>query len=120
MAKVLIVDDDQAILDIVEIWLEGEGHSVQKALDGDAALEQSDAEDFDLMITDIIMPKTEGIQLIIKIRKKHENMRIIAISGGKNKEGNYLDAAKKLGADSILSKPLEQTSFVNAVNDLLN
>ena len=120
MANVLVVDDDQAILGVIEFWLSREGHSIYKAPDGEAALDQLSIEKFDLMVTDIIMPKTEGIQLIIEIRKTYENMNIIAISSVRKEAGNYLDAAKKLGANTILSKPLEQASFVSAVNALLN
>ncbi len=119
MAKVLVVDDDQAILDIVELWLESEGHSVSQALDGDLALDRLKAEDFDVLITDLIMPKTESIQLIMNIRKTHKKMGILAISGGGKKGANYLGAAEKLGADAILAKPLEQSQIVSAVEALL-
>ncbi len=119
MANVLIVDDDHAILDVIEIWLESEGHSIRKMLDGEAALRCLKTEDFDLIITDIIMPKTEGIQVILEIRKSRKNMGIIAISGGSKKGVNYLDAAEKLGADAILAKPLEQSSFIKTVEEVL-
>ena len=68
MANILLVDDDQAILDIVGLWLENEGHTVVKAHDGEIALSSLDDKKFDVMITDIIMPKTEGIELIREIR----------------------------------------------------
>ncbi|MDP7602015.1 MAG: response regulator [Rhodospirillales bacterium] len=72
MANVLIVDDDQAILDIVRLWLKKEEHSMSQALDGDIALDTLNDEKFDVMITDIIMPRTEGIQLIFEIRQTHK------------------------------------------------
>lgn len=124
MAKILIVDDDQIILDVMDLWLKSKGHSISQAHDGDEALDLLHAEDFDLMITDLIMPRTEGIQLILEVRRTHKVMGIIAISsGGKKgseKAGNYLNAAEKLGADAILAKPLEQGILIRTVNALLN
>ncbi len=120
MANVLIVDDDQAILDIVGLWLENEGHTVAHALDGDIALNSLKDQDFDVVITDIIMPRTEGIQLIREIRQSQKNMGIVAISAGGKKGANYLKAAKSMGANTILSKPLDQDKIVSAVKDLLD
>jgi DNA-binding NtrC family response regulator len=120
MANVLVVDDDQAILDIVELWLRSEGHTVSQALDGDVALNSLDEEDFDVMITDLIMPRTEEIQLILEIRRTHKDMGIVAISAGGKKGVSYLDAAKKLGADTIISKPLDQDKVIGAVETLLH
>jgi CheY-like chemotaxis protein len=119
MAKVLVVDDDQAILDIIKLWLENEGHAVSLAMDGDEALDSLNNEEFDVMITDLIMPKTEGIQLILEIRRTHKNIGIVAISGGGRNGANYLESAKKLGANSILSKPLAQSDVISAVENLI-
>jgi CheY-like chemotaxis protein len=119
LARILVVDDDQAILDIIELWLENEGHSIAKVLDGELALSALRSDDFDVMITDLIMPKTEGIQLIREIRQTHKDLGIIAISGGGRKGVNYLGAAEKLGANTVLSKPLQQNGIIDAVNALL-
>ncbi len=119
MAKVLVVDDDQAMLDIIDLWLTSEGHSVTQALDGKLALKSISNEDFDVMITDLVMPETEGITLIRETRLTHKDMKILAISGGGKGGINYLDAARKLGADNALSKPLTQSGVVDAVNALL-
>ena len=120
MANVLLVDDDQAILDIVGLWLENEGHTVVKAHDGEIALSSLDDKKFDVMITDIIMPKTEGIELIREIRRKRKKMGIVAISAGGKHGANYLNAAKSMGANTVISKPLEQEIIVSAVADLLH
>ena len=89
MANVLIVDDDQAILDIVRLWLKKEEHSMSQALDGDIALDTLNYKKFDVMITDIIMPRTEGIQLILEICQTHKKMGIVTISAGGKKGPNY-------------------------------
>jgi YesN/AraC family two-component response regulator len=74
----------------------------------------------DLLITDIIMPQKEGLELIIELRKKNKGLKIIAISGGGRigPEG-YLPLAKRLGADLVFQKPLVQKEFMNAISKLL-
>ena len=120
MANVLVVDDDQAILDIVGLWLENEGHSVVQVLDGTLAINSLKEQSFDLVITDIIMPNTEGIELIRKIRQSHNDMCIVAISAGGKHGANYLNAAKTMGANKVISKPLDQEKIVSAVEALLH
>ena len=119
MAKILVVDDDQAILGLIKLWLENEGHTVGQAMDGDQALDSLKNEEFDVVITDLIMPKTEGIQLILELRRSHKKIGIVAISGGGKNGANYLESAKKLGADAILSKPLVKSDVVGLVDNLL-
>ena len=119
MAKVLVVDDDQAILDIIKLWLENEGHTVSQAVDGDQALNTLNNTNFDVVITDLIMPKTEGIQLIRELRQSDKDIGIVAISGGGKNGANYLNSAKMLGANNILFKPLVQSDIVSVVENLL-
>ena len=89
---------------------------MSQALDGDIALDTLNDEKFDFMI----MPRTEGIQLILEIRQTHKKMGIVAISAGGKKSANYLKAAKTLGADTIISKPLNQEKIVSTVEVLLH
>jgi len=72
------------------------------------------------MITDIIMPRTEGIELIRETRQSHKNMGIVAISAGGKNGANYLAAAKSFGANTVISKPLDQEKIIDAVADLLH
>ncbi|MBT3991973.1 MAG: response regulator [Rhodospirillaceae bacterium] len=120
MAHILIADDDQIILDLTRHWLEQGGHSVAGALSGQDAQRQLCAGSFDLLITDLAMPNVDGIELIQDVKKLMPALKILAMSG-KDKTGTgILKAAKVLGADSTISKPLEQVSFVEAAEALLS
>jgi YesN/AraC family two-component response regulator len=70
----------------------------------------------DLIITDIVMPKMEGIELIMNLRRDFPKIKIIAISGGKP---YYLYMAKKLGIDGIFTKPLNHQAFLQAVKRVI-
>ena len=74
----------------------------------------------DLLITDIVMPEKEGLELIFELRRKNPDLKIIAISGGGrfHYEG-YLTSAKHLGANLVFQKPLDHREFINGISDLL-
>jgi CheY-like chemotaxis protein len=94
--------------------LESEGYEVQEASGGKEALQSYARSPPDLILTDIVMPDTEGIELIMKIRISDPNLKIIAMSGS-----NYLDIAEKLGADHLLAKPFSNKALLNAVKATL-
>ena len=75
---------------------------------------------YDLIITDILMPKKEGLETLREIREEFPNIGIIAISGG-GRLGNmdFLFAAGLLGADSVLAKPFSNKQITDSVNDCL-
>jgi DNA-binding response OmpR family regulator len=121
MGKILVFDDEPYILLMIKKMLEREGHEVDLALNGREGMELFEKNKPDLVITDIIMPEKEGLETILELRKKHPELKIIAISGGGRigPEG-YLPSAKQLGADMVFQKPLVQKEFVMAVSVLLN
>ena len=120
MARILIFDDELAILLMLKKMLEKAGHEVAIALNGVEGMELFDKNTPDLIITDIIMPQKEGLETIIELRQKHPDLKIIAISGGgRIGPGEYLQTAKFLGANLVLSKPLIQKEFLEAVSLLL-
>lgn len=121
MAKILVFDDEPSILLMIKKMLEKAGHEVDIALNGREGMELFENNKPDLVITDIIMPEKEGLETIIEIRKKHPDMKIIAISGGGRIGPNgYLPGAKLLGANMVFQKPLDQKEFIEAVTKLLN
>jgi DNA-binding response OmpR family regulator len=120
MAKILVLDDEPAILLMIKKMLEKEGHEVDLALNGREGMELFEKNKPDLVITDIIMPEKEGLETILELRKKHPELKIIAISGGgRIGPQGYLPSAKYLGADLVFQKPLIQKEFVEAVSALL-
>jgi len=120
MAKILLVDDDPDIRSLLKIMLTGQGHEVVEATDGTQALRQAEAEPFDLVLTDLIMPDKEGIETIMELRKKFPRIRIIAMSGGGvGRQEDYLGLAGKLGAMRTLAKPFGIQELNEAVDAVL-
>jgi YesN/AraC family two-component response regulator len=72
--------------------------------------------EYDLVITDLIMPQFDGIELIRKIKNDLPTYKIIAISGSRP---YYLYIAKKIGVNSVFTKPLDKNLFINAVTEIL-
>ena len=121
MAKILIIDDDPSILTMLKKMLEKAGYEVDTASNGSEGLKKIERCPPDLLVTDIVMPEKEGLELIFYLKGKNPELKIVAISGGGrfNYEG-YLTGAKLLGADLIFQKPLVHKEFVQAVSDLIN
>jgi CheY-like chemotaxis protein len=121
MAKILVLDDEPSILLMMKKMLEKAGHEVDIALNGKEGMVLFEKNRPDLLITDIIMPEKEGLETIFEVRRKHPDLKIIAISGGGRIGPNgYLPGAKLLGADMVFQKPLVQKDFMDAVSGLLN
>jgi DNA-binding response OmpR family regulator len=120
MAKILVLDDEAAIVLMIKKMLEKAGHEVDMALNGRDGMILFEKNRPDLLITDIIMPEKEGLETIFELRQKYPDLKIIAISGGGriSSEG-YLPGAKLLGADMVFPKPLDQKEFMQAVTTLL-
>ncbi len=120
MPRVLVIDDEIQVRKLTRQMLELEGHSVLEASDGDSGIEIVDANEIDLIITDIIMPGKEGIETILELKQKNPNIGIIAISGGgRIGPDGYLDLARRFGASQTFSKPFDRQELVQAVKDLL-
>jgi YesN/AraC family two-component response regulator len=121
MAKILIIDDDPSILTMLKRMLEKAGYEVDIASNGSEGLEKIESCPPDLLVTDIVMPEKEGLELIFYLRRKNPELKIVAISGGGrfNYEG-YLTSAKLLGADLTFQKPLVHKEFIQAISDLIS
>lgn len=119
MATVLLIDDDAHIRAFVERLLRSAGYEVISAGDGKAGLEALRLHNPDLVITDIIMPKQEGIETITRIREASQ-VPIIAISGSIVTENfDPLRDAGALGADVTIAKPFRGADLLAAVAKLL-
>jgi CheY-like chemotaxis protein len=120
MAKVLVIDDDPGFRRMVNLVLTRAEHIVIEAEDGNFGLLRFEEEKPDLVISDIVMPGKEGIETIREIRALSPATPIIAMSGGGASIGlEYLDAAGKLGASSILAKPFRPADLAEMVKRLL-
>lgn len=118
-ARILVIDDDEAFRGVVRRILEGGGHSVTEAANGSSVSALLRDRPADLVITDIFMPDMDGIETILQIRKEFPAARIIAMSDDSAGSMLYLNAASKLGADSIIAKPFPAGLLLSAVTKLL-
>jgi CheY-like chemotaxis protein len=121
MATILLVDDEEFSRATTRKMLEEQGHSVLEASSGAQAMMDIRANAFDLVITDVIMPNMDGIELMIELRKLQPSLPVLAISGGGRTHNlDILDAAEQLGATSVLAKPFAQANLIEVVTRLLD
>lgn len=120
MARVLLIDDEADLLAPMEMALAAAGHEVTALGDGAEALRRLDPADFDLVVTDIVMPRTDGLETLRALRRENPDLKIIAISGGGLMDPAYhLRMAERLGAARTLTKPFTLKALVEAVEHLL-
>ncbi|VYU38877.1 response regulator [Clostridium tertium] len=114
--RILIVDDEKEIRDLVDIYLKGEGYETLKAENGEEALKLLEKEKVDLIILDIMMPKVNGIEACLKIREERE-MPIIMLSAKSEDMDKILGL--NTGADDYLTKPFNPLELVARVKSQL-
>jgi len=120
MSRILIVDDDEQIRNMLRMTLERAEYEVVEAGDGVEAVAVYKAQDIDLVITDIVMPEKEGIELIMELKGINPAVAIIAISGGgRINPEDYLKWARRFGVDDTFSKPVDRQKLLAAVANLL-
>lgn len=104
--RVLVVDDNPDIRDSLRLLLEGSGYDTEVARDGQQALEVHRTRPVDVLITDIYMPLSDGLETIQAFRRTAPGMKIIAMSGGGAfSRATHLEVASEIGADITLTKP---------------
>ena len=119
MSAILLVDDDAAFRTAVCRALRAAGHAVEEAANGKEALKFISAESPDILITDILMPNTDGIELTTAVKQAHPGVRILVISGRRQLGSvDLLDLASMLGADATLSKPFAPEQLLEKLASL--
>lgn len=120
--RVLLIDDDPRLLAALERHFRPlrEELELVTAPEAGPALRLLEAEPFDVVVTDILMPSKDGLEVLMELRRRGASARIIAISGGGEHVGvDSLDWAERLGARRTLRKPFAAEELVRAVRDLL-
>jgi len=117
-AKILVVDDNIQLLKLLELFINREGYMAFAASNREQALALADQQEFDLLITDLIMPVKEGVETILGFQKLHPLTRIIAMSGGGlcASAWNYLKIARSLGVLRTLEKPFSKDELLESVS----
>jgi two-component system, chemotaxis family, chemotaxis protein CheY len=120
MPKILIIDDNDDLRDTLVVMLEDQGYDVISASDGETGAHAFDQARPDLVLTDIIMPNSDGVEAIRRIRAIDPTARIVAMSGGSISGNEYqLRMAKEAGAIEVLAKPFEVDDLVTVVERCL-
>ena len=114
MANVLIVDDEEMDRLLERTIVEDAGHTPFFANDGQAALKVYEENKIDVVITDLRMPKVNGLRLIQDLLAKHPNAAIIAVSGAAS---HQLDTAEEYGALAGLIKPVEPEALMDTLQE---
>ena len=114
MATILIIDDEEPIRALLRTALEAAGHEVTGAANGRIGLALYRHRPADLVITDIVMPELNGLDMLLELTREFIHAKVIAISGAGG-EQNVLDVAKLLGARQTFQKPLSMSKLLDAV-----
>lgn len=120
MTRILVIDDEEPIRKLTMRVLEMEGYEVEAAANGQTGIKRFREKPADLVITDILMPDMDGLEVIQELRRLQPELKIIAISGGGTMEAELaLKLARRFGAGRILSKPFTIVALIDAVNEVL-
>jgi len=121
MARILVIDDELSILEVLRKILQFEGYDVVTAANGEDGLELFRQTPCDLVITDMVMPEKDGLQTILDLRKEKPDLPVIAMSGGGTiSKERYLVVAGYLDRVVTLAKPFSVESIIEAVVRLLS
>lgn len=122
MAKILLIDDDPQVRTVLKGFLQIGGHQVLEAENGTQAQKILTDVQTDLVITDIVMPESDGFEVIMSCARKDQPLKIIAITGGSPNlaQQTLLTIAQKMPVNKVLSKPVTCEELLTAVQDILN
>jgi len=114
MATILVIDEEEPIRALLRIALEGAGHEVLEASNGRRGLALYRARAADLIITDLVMPEVDGLEMMLELTRNFLNVKVIALSAGLEGEAS-LHVAKLLGARQTIQKPFDMETVLSAV-----
>ena len=121
MTRILVVDDDENVLKVLSRALERFGYEVLTAKDGRECVTMFQSSPTDLVICDIFMPRMDGLEVLMQLRKSHPDVKLIAVSGGGVRmKLDVLPLAEILGADATLEKPYDIDDLLRTIRRLIS
>jgi CheY-like chemotaxis protein len=118
--RILVADDEPAILAAVRVVLEAAGFEVSEAPDGLAALRVCRTQSVDLVLCDVFMPNQDGLETISVLRQQNPSVKIVAMSGGASVwTSGLLATAQQLGASAVLHKPFTGKQLLGVIRQVL-
>lgn len=116
MPKILVVDDNDTLRGAIGMTLEELGYEVIQAENGKIALDLQRTEPSDVLLTDMIMPEKEGLEIIQEFKRRYPDVVTVAMSaGGRLHVKDLLKAARQLGASYTLAKPFSNDELVQTI-----
>jgi CheY-like chemotaxis protein len=127
MARVLVIDDNDLVRDFLRTVLEGQGHNVVEATDGEQGVRAFAQEAVELVIWDILMPSKDGLETVRELRNRNSTVPIITMTGGPildetildQGEIDYLRMTLAFGATQALAKPFRPAELIRLVDACL-
>lgn len=116
-AKILVVDDEPSIVELLKYNLENSGYEVKQAYDGEEALNIVSKERFDLIILDLMLPKIDGIEVCKRLKEEYFHIPIIMLTAKSSEADKVLGL--NIGADDYITKPFSIKELIARVNALL-
>ena len=116
--KILLVDDEAALVEMMKMRLEANGYEVISAYDGEEALEKAKKEGPDIIILDLMLPKLDGYKVcrLLKFDEKYKSIPIIMLTARAQKSD--VEMGSKVGADAYITKPFEASILLGKIKEL--
>lgn len=116
MALAVVIDDDAQVRCLIAMMLKRAGYEVAQAKDGGEGIELCSSLEPEVIITDIFMPRQDGIDVLREVKAGARQPRVVAISGGSPRlQLDFLNVAEKMGADAVIQKPFTPSQLLQAV-----
>ena len=116
MASILIIDDEESLRSTLQMVLHEAGYTVLTAGNGEDALHAVSKVKLDLVLTDVLMPKRDGIEVVSALRKTNPTLPVVVMTGGGHLPASYyLKLARDLGAKGILQKPFSHEQLLATI-----
>jgi DNA-binding NtrC family response regulator len=120
MARVLVCEDEENIRSLITHALAEAGHTVVEACDGAEALRAHRGHPVDILVTDIVMPVKDGLEVIHEFKQQSPRLPVIAYTGHPaSKRLDYLGTAAYAGASKVFKKPFDMDEMLRAIEELL-
>jgi len=117
--RVLVVDDDPVILELLRLSFEIEGFEVISACDGEEGWERAAADDPDVVLSDIMMPRLDGLQLLTRLRSDPATAHLPVVLLSAKAQTKEVEKGMALGADDYVTKPFDPLELLDRVNAAL-
>jgi DNA-binding response OmpR family regulator len=117
VARVMVVDDDVTVREVVVTYLRAAGHDVAEAADGESALTQLNGERADLVVLDLMLPGIDGLEVCLRLRRRGDDVPVIMLTALGSETDRVVGL--ELGADDYVTKPFSPRELVLRVDSVL-